>query len=295
MEKTELTSTFAPAFDKVSAYMMDMSAEAIDSFTIESLDLFSALIPSIAIWAREAIPSESLASRVHTLSNKPIDVYAARVQEPVVSGNPFLERTTLICPNEIDDLSLKRALFALDGQEEMAQRIMHMGALVVAGCLATIGSAPFVAACAYAPLYCIASAYTHDTSFLETFPDEKDALVKKRNQELEPPSEQPQSLDDLISNALFYAGIYLPAVLRRDIVESYEITAEPEPEIEPEPEVEVEAPPEPLPKPLPEPIPEPIPPVEEVKEPIEPPKEEPVIVETPDETGPRKRGGNRGR
>jgi len=273
MEKANLM----PAHDRVGTFILETGKEALDSFVTESLDLISALFPSVAIWSYGAELSAELTGRIRAFGVSDVDVYSANVREPIVSSNRFSPKSALICPGEIDELSLKRALFDLGGLEGTTQRILHISSLIFVGCIATFGSAPLLATIAYVPLGTIASAYTYDTLFLEAFPEEKEALLKKREEELHPPAADTRTLSDLSANALFYAWEYLPAMIKRDVVASYEV--ERPPVIEPEPSIEE---------------------IEEAEETIIEPVSEPTSEPTEEVTldpgkDPSKRGGHQGR
>lgn len=235
MEKIDLTLAFDTTCECVTENVCDASA----SLLIATLDLPIAALPSVAIWSYSATPDKNLAGRVSAWATQPIDVYVADIKEPMVSGNPFSEKKVLICQPTAGDLDLKQALFTYDSREPMIRKVMHISAILIAGFIATLGSAPLLATLFYAPLHWLASAYTHDTDFLEAFPAEAEALIKKRQTETCPPSLEPKSLGEHTANMVFYATEYLPALLRHDVVANHleTIPTMQEPQKKKEPEV----------------------------------------------------------
>lgn len=258
--------------------------EVLQPVVEAALDLPMQSSPAVCLKIKGGTLAEpALTSRVKELSSvvlnqKPIDVYVADVAEPFISAGPFNERDLLICRGDESDFTLKRSLFALKSLEGPVQSMAYATSLLVSGIFLIHSGFILGIAVGLGGFWC-AHAYSHDSAYLELFPEDKDQLladIEKRSLSSE---ERPKTLSELIQNTAAHILFDIPTAIKLDAIRAHEAPKEeigaPEPEevIEaPEPEEVVDTPEEepPIVEEKQEPAPEPLPETKQV--PQEPPR-----------------------
>ena len=245
----------------VEADSTDYLKEPLHSILEAALDLPMQVSPALCVSIKGgAVADAELVSRVNHLSSlvlntKPIDVYTADVEEPLISVGPFNERDSLICRGDESDFTLKRSLFALKSLEGPLQSIAYATSLLVGGVFLIHSGFIFGIAVGLGSFWC-AHAYSHDAAYLDCFPEDKNELIADLQKRNISHQNKPKTFGELVQNTANYILFEVPSAIKLDVLVSYEPEGSSIQEIEIDPPVEEkepvpETPPLPTPKELP--------------------------------------------